>query len=1130
MKKNRTSLYRESFIPIRKYLRIMKLTFIFILLGLMSFASVTYSQSTRLTFESQNITIENVFKQIEALSEFKFAYNSTKLDVDKKISLKVENQTIDAVLNKILGSANFKYQIVDRYIIITDENGSNTNLPGNSTQQQKSVSGKVTDNTGASLPGVSVVVKGTTNGTITDGNGNYSISNSPEKATLQFSFVGMKTQEIAVGAKSTINVTMEDETIGVDEVIVTALGIKRQEKAVGYSTQKIKGENLVAVKSIDINSSLTGKIAGLNVRNSTEFNVAAQVFLRGETALIVIDGIPFGNLSLRDVASDDIESINILKGATASALYGSRGGSGAIVITTKRGNKKGGIDVTVNSSTMFEAGHLVLPKVQTSYSSGSGGAYYPGDYVWGQKLDAGNTARQYNPKTFEWEDNVPLNSVGKDNLDNFLQQGFVTNNNVSLSQKSDIGSFRASFTHVLNKGQYPNNTLNKFTFALSGDMKVKNFTFEGGLTYNKRKYPNNTGTGYGGGGFLYNLLVWTGSEYDIRDYKNYWVAGKEGKQQNWMDNSWYDNPWFIANEILNSSDYDVLNGFGSVNYKIKPWLNVALRTGLDSYSNRAESRNPISAVGGWNKKGYYSVTRSGGYSLNNDLLLSSSNKFGNFNLNSLLGGTIYYYQDDNVWGATSNGLTIPGFYSLNASVDPAKTGQGFGKKQVNSAFGQLSFSWKDAIYVDVTGRNDWSSTLPSSSRSYFYPSVSSSIILSEFFNKPKWLDMWKLRGSWTKTKNDIGVYETNNTYALSTNVWDGLNAASYPTTIRGTSLRPASSESYELGTVANLLKNRLKIDLTYFNKVNYDFAVKATVSEASGFNGTYVNSNEKLEREGLEITIDGTPVKTQNFVWEANINWSLERRYYKEIDPNYSTKRPWVKKGARYDWVSVGNIWDTDPQGNLVHNNSGMPSALNYDGKIGYSSPDWIWGFNNNFKYKSFTIGVSFDGRVGGLAYNWTNQALWNSGAHIDSDNQWRYDEVVNGKTNYVGQGVVVVSGTIERDVYGQVIKDNRVYATNTKQVSYENYIQNYHRNAYTGRSQNYFEQTFIKLREISLGYNFPKNYTQRLGLSGAYMGIVGQNLFLWAKEFKFSDPDRGSDNLNSPSMRYLGINIKFNF
>ncbi len=1110
---------------VKKLLLIMKLTTLLVFLTVITFATNTYSQEARFDLNVKNASIIQVFDEIERITDFGFLFKTDQLDLSKKYTLDLKDANIDKILNEVLNKDKYSYRFIDRNIVITRVD-SNSNQDSNT----KKVSGKITDSSNGTLPGVSVVVKGTTNGTITDANGNYSLSNIPKNAILQFSFVGMKKQEITAENKTTINVVLQEETLGVEEVIVTALGIKRQEKAVGYSTQKIGGETLSSVKSIDINTSLTGKIAGLNVLNSTEFNTASSVLLRGENALLVIDGVPFGNLSLRDVASDDIESINILKGATASALYGSRGGSGAIVITTKRGNKKGGIDVTVNSSTMFEAGHLVLPKVQTSYSSGSSGTYYPGDYVWGAKLDAGNTARQYNPKTFEWEDNVPLNSVGKNNLENFLQQGFVTNNNISISQKSDVGSFRASFTHVLNKGQYPNSKLNKYTFALSGDMSINKFTFEGGLTYNKRECPNDAGTGYGGGGFLYNLLVWTGAEYDIRDYKNYWVAGKKGEQQNWMDKSWYDNPYFIANEILKSSDVDVVNGFGSVNYKAKPWLNISFRSGLDFYSNKYENRNPISSIGGWGKKGYYSINRSGGYSLNNDLLISSNNKIGKFSINTMLGGTIYYYQDDNVWGATSNGLTIPEFYSLNASVDPAKTGQGFDKKQVNSLFGLLSLSWKDAVYVDITGRNDWSSTLPTSSRSYFYPSVASSVILSEFFAKPQWLDMWKVRGSWTKTKNDIGVYATNNTYSIATNVWDGLNSASYPSIIRGTSLQPESSISYEFGTVANMLKNRIKMDVTYFNKVDYDFAVVASVSGASGFSGTYVNSKEKLEREGLEITIDATPVKTKNFTWETNLNWSHERRYYKEIDPKYSTKRPWVKKGARYDWVSVNNIWDTDPQGNLVINNSGMPSYLNYDGKIGYSSPDWIWGFSNKFKYKNFSLGISIDGRVGGIAYNRMNQSLWNSGRHIDSDNKWRYDEVVNGKKNYVGPGVVVVSGAIERDAYGQVIKDNRVYSPNTKEVSYETYIQNYHLNSYTPCSQDYFKQTFFKLRELSLGYDVPKIFAQRLKLSGAYIGIVGQNLFIWTKEFKYSDPDQGYDDLNSPSMRYLGVNMKFNF
>lgn len=309
---------------------------------------------------------------------------------------------------------------------------------------------------------------------------------------------------------------MAEDAEMIDEVVVTALGIKREEKALGYAVQKVGGSKLSTVKPVNIATSLTGKVAGLNVTNSTEFNTAPTLKLRGETPLLVVDGVPYSNISLNDIAADDIESVDVLKGATASALYGARGGSGAIMVTTKKGSQEG-LNISVNSSTMFNAGYLVLPEVQHGYSTGQGGKYTAADFVWGDKLDIGRTAVQYDPYTYEWKE-MPLVSKGKDNFKNFLETGFITNNNISISQTGKYGSFRSSLSHVYNKGQYPNQRLNKITYSVGGDMKFGKLSFEGGAIYNKRFYPNGEGAGYGGG-YIYNLLVWTGTDYDVRDYK-----------------------------------------------------------------------------------------------------------------------------------------------------------------------------------------------------------------------------------------------------------------------------------------------------------------------------------------------------------------------------------------------------------------------------------------------------------------------------------------------------------------------------------------------------------------------------------------------------------------------------------
>ncbi len=986
------------------------------------------------------------------------------------------------------------------------------------------VTGVITDETGLPVIGASVVVKGTANGVITNIDGQFSLEVAPG-SILSISYIGYQTQEIQVNQSTKLDIVLKEDVEQLGEVVVTALGIKREEKALGYAVQKVSGATLNTVKSVNVATNLTGKIAGLNVQNSTEFNEAPTLSLRGETPLLVVDGVPYQNLSLSDIASDDIESIDVLKGATASALYGSRGGSGAIMVTTKKGGGEG-LQVQINSSTMFNAGYLRLPEVQTSYSTGQAGKYLVGSYVWGDKMDIGREALQWNPYTYEWEMR-PLVSVGKDNLKNFQELSFVTNNNISVTQKGKLGSFRTSLTHVYNKGQWPNEKLNKITYTASGTMNVGKFTADAGITYNKRFYPNMGGTGYGGSGYLYNLLIWSGTEFDIRDYKDYWIRGQEGQLSNWMDRSWYENPYLIANEITTSNDYNLVNGYINASYEITPWLKATLRAGADFYSSKTEWKTPIGTSAGWgSKKGYYGIRNNTGFSTNNDFLLMADHQWGDFSVDGFIGGSIYYYNTNSLTGETKNGIILPNFYSLAASVEPSTSSKSVTGKQVNSIYGKAAASWRSTIFLEVTGRNDWSSTLPKETRSYFYPSVAGSVVMSEFIPLPSWADFWKIRGSWTKTKDDTGVYDINRVYSVSTNVWNDLTAAYNPRTIRSATLKPSESRTFEIGMAMNFLQNRLRIDYAYYNKENYNNIRSVSLSPTSGYTSALVNYGETQVRKGHELTISGDIIKQEDLMWTATFNWARDRYYYGDIDPVYSTQKPWVAKGERWDWISAYD-YQRDSEGNIIHNSEGLPLINPYESLQGYTSPDWVWGLSTTLKWKGFTFDVAVDGRVGGLAHSQTDQALWNSGAHIDSDNQYRYEEVVNGNITFVGEGVKLVSGSAEWDSFGNVLHDDRVFAPNDIPVSYESYMTTMNPYIGTVRTQNLLEQTFIKLRSVAISYTLPQSVCQKMKLKGLTVGVIGQNLLMWTKEFRFSDPDKGSDNINTPSTRLVGFNIK---
>lgn len=1112
----------------KQFIRTMKCTLLLLfLLIIQAQAGTVKSQNAHVTLKTGPTTLKEVMAQVEQQTEYLFVYSDTEVNVNKKITIKKGRQQV-ADLLKLLAENGIAYNFSDNYISLRKQPAASP--IAQQTGKTIKISGKVVDPSGEAVIGANITVKNNTSmGTITDVDGHFELS-VPAHAVLLVSYIGYKNQEIKVGGKTSFNIRLAEDSEVLNEVVVTALGIKREEKALGYAVQKIGGDDLASVKSIDVATSLTGKIAGLNIQNSTEFNEAPKVRLRGEAPIVIVDGIPYANIGLNEIAPDDIESIDVLKGATASALYGSRGSHGAIMVTTKKGAEKEGLNVSVNSNTMFFAGYLAFPEVQTSYSRGYGGKYND-DYVWGDKLDIGRTAMMWDPIAQEMREQE-LVSKGKDNFKNFLQFSFVTNNNVSVTQKGKYGSFRASLTHVYNRGQYPNQNLNKVTFNVGGEMHWKKFKMEASAAYNKRISSNDNGAGYTGS-YIYDMIIWGGTEYDVRDYRNYWITGKEHVQQNWYDDNWYDNPWFKANEIIDAYDIDVINASLNMSYEITPWLKAMVRGGTDVYTKRNEWRNPLSANNAWDKKGFYGVSRGTDFSINTDALLMADKSWGKFNMNALFGVNLYYYKYDSMRSTTKGGLSIPGFYSLNASKDPVNASSSLKQRQTNSLYGKLSLSWASTYFVDVTGRNDWSSTLRADERSYFYPSVAGSVVLSEIIKLPSWWDFLKVRASWTTSKTDADIYANNNAYSVSTEVWDGLATASYPGTLIGGTVKPKKSVIWEYGMATNFFANRLHMDVAYYRKSESDFIIKGGCSSATGYSSIQTNFKETRLRSGFEITVGGTPVKTKDFSWDILTNWAHDQYTYQEIDPDYSTKKPWVKKGATWDWYAIKD-WERDPQGNIIHN-GGMPVRNDFQTKIGKLTPDLVWGITNTFKYKALTFSFTLDGRIGGISFSKTHQMLWNTGAGKDTDTQWRYDEVVNGKNTYIGQGVKVVSGSVKRDQDGNILEDTRVFAPNDVVVSYEAYISKYHDNNNTPSRQNVLDETFFKLRNISLLYDLPASLCEKLKMKSASIGITGQNLFLWAKEYKYADPDKGGDNdgiesLNSPSQRYIGMNLKLNF
>ncbi|MBV8251890.1 MAG: SusC/RagA family TonB-linked outer membrane protein [Chitinophaga sp.] len=1015
---------------------------------------------------------------------------------------------------------------------LTDENSQATA----STNQKVKVSGVVSDAT-QPIPSAMVMEKGSSTGAVTKPDGSYTITVSGPQAILVFSSIGYGSREELVGDRTSIDVQLQEVRKELGEVVVTALGVKREEKALGYAVQSVKGTNMQTVKGVDVGTSLTGQVSGLTVKNSTEFNGTPKLEMRGETPLLVIDGVPYGNMTLRDIPTDDIESINMLKGPTAAALYGARGAAGAVMISTKR-SKEDRLTVDVNSNTMFNLGYLAIPKVQSSYGHGLDGKIAT-DYVWGPKLDIGQTATQWNPITKKNED-MPLVSSGKNNLKNFLQTGLITNNSVSVTKGGKNGFFRAGLNHIYNKGQFPNQKLNIINYTMSGDLKAGDkFSLESHMGYTRTTAPQLWGSSYDQQGYIYQILMWTGPDYDIRQYKDYWVT--PNIKQNWLYNAWYDNPYLIAYEKLRSTEQNKLNASLIMNYNFTKDLKLMFRNGYDYYKNEDIIQNPagINSTRGmtigntfpfdFSGKGLYGQNQSWGNSINSDLLLTYNKQVGKWNIDALGGASIFYYKQREQGAKTRNGLAVPGWYSLanavpstTAGVDGIINTYGTWAKQTNSVYAKASLSWNSAVFLDVTGRNDWSSTQDESARSYFYPSVATSVLMSEFIQMPRWIDMWKVRGSWTMTKTPLDVYANNLAYTIN-NSW-GTISATTPNNLAGSNLLPATTRTWEFGTAAYLFNKRLHVDLAYFTKLYYNTQIQQTLAPSSGYATTLINTNETAARRGVEVTLDGTVMKKGKFQWNSMLNFSTQHKYYVDIDPVYSAKNLWTKEGGRMDVVAYTQKALRDPQGNVIHQN-GMPLLSTYTQQYGLSDPDFVFGFINNFNYGNWNLGITIDGRIGGVMYDYIYAKMFDTGANPETDNQWRYNEVVKGLKNYVGTGVKVVSGDVTYDKNGTIVKDTRQYAPNDVPVSYQ---------AYTRRWGNSYEngvmkKSFVKVREISVGYNIPQAWFGKSGIKNAAVALTGQNLFLFTG-FKFSDPDVDTENMNAPAQRMVGFNVKVGF
>jgi len=1028
---------------------------------------------------------------------------------------------------------------------------------------QRTITGTVIDAEGVPLAGVNVLKVGTVIGTQTDFDGKYSI-NAAKDDVLEFSYLGMKTQRITVGDSTTINITIQEDASQLDEVVITALGIKKEKKRVGYAVQELKGESLQKAVSPNIVESLTGKVAGLIVtNNSSDFFSDPQFYLRGSRPLMVVDGVPQTNSDIWNLSSDDIESITVLKSGAASALYGSPGRNGAIQLTLKSGKSLNkGVVVSYNSSTTFQDGFLRIPSIQTEYGPGNNGQYRYGgglaggdgktlgggandfDYsIWGPKFD-GRLIEQYDspidPAT-GYRIPTPWISRGPDNLKNFMEIGHVTSHNISVQANTDLGSFVISNTYKNSKASTPGQRLDINTTRLRGSLNLsEKFTVDASIQYNYQFSDNRIRGSYGPTSPLYNLAIWGGAHFDVRDFKDQlWEEGKEGIRQNFVEHWRFNNPYILAHAWKRPWTKNDVISFLKFTYKFNDNFSTYLRSTLNAntLTNNEEIHKDIYDYSIGDRGGRFRYNNSRYFENNTDFLISYNQDFfgDDFNLNATLGGNQRYYRNHSE-SATTTALIVPGVFKLSNSVDQVQPSSYKEQKGVYSGYATMDLAYQNKAFVGLTGRVDKSSTLPSVNDTFFYPSIYTSLILSEFFDLPNVIDFLKVRTAYAKIGGDLGIYDATNSYSTGGR-WRNNPTASYPGTLENPNISPSYTSTYEYGFETKLFKSRFGIDFSYYENTYGPQIFTQSFSSASGWNG--IQQNGRItERRGLDFSITAVPFRSKNFTWTSIVNFDKYSDFLISLPPLEDGTIPdregrtFVGEELNHYWY---NEWDRTSDGQLIIGSNGLPVQTPSRDQ-GLKTPDFNASINNTIQYKNVSLNFLIDGRFGGLTYDRYERDLWRSGSHPDAVHPER--ELSNiafatgGDANtMLIPGMAIVSGDVTYDAEGIVLEDTRVFEPNTAMVTYPQWAQGYK----ADWRSNKIEKTFVKLREVVLTYNFPSKLLDKTFFKSAAISLVGRNLLYWTKNDTFGDLDTytvstGDTDLQQPSQRTYGFNINFQF
>lgn len=1064
---------------------------------------------------------------------------------------------------------------------------------------QVSISGTVTDTDGDPVPGVTIASKGLSGvGTISKPDGTYSLEVPSEAEALVFSFVGMQTIEEQINGRSVINVVMERTDVGLDEVVVTALGISREKKALGYAVQEVSGDEVSEVKETNFISSLSGKTSGVQIKQPNTMGGSANIVIRGNSsilgnnqALFVVDGViidnnipnvnedgwggyDYGNTAM-DINPDNIESISVLKSAAATALYGSRASNGAIVITTKSGKKNKALGITVNSSyQVTEFDPATMPKWQDKYGQGYGNPYYlydgddPAngdqydkyflnydidgdgeiekvsptfdDASWGAPLDAGIEAVQWyslHPLAENRFAETPYVSPGKNPYREFFQTGHNFTNSVAIDGGNREGSFRLNYTRMDQTGNLPNSEIKRNVVNLKGSYNLsEKWKADASINYVNDRTIGRYGTGYNGLNPMQSIGQWMSAHLDFTMFEDYKYADGSQRAWNWhhpindLRPYYADNPYWVRYENYSNDGRDRVYGYAKLSYEAFDWLTLTANFTNDFYAQFQEERIAIgSAISG--DLPDYTKRQRNFHEYYTKFHAIFNKDFGDVSLSGLLGASMERANILVTNVTTEGGLALANFYDIDNSVSAATVAEADIERGINSVYGQITLGYKGFLYLDVTARNDVSSTLPDDNNSYFYPSVSGSFILSELapLKELSFLSFAKLSANYAQVGSAAPAYSVATNYNML-KPWSGFSRTSVPTTLNNANLKPENTKTWEIGFDARFLENRVGFTFAYYNASTFDQILPLSVSSASGFYSQYINAGE-MSNKGFEFTLNATPVKMGDFSWRIDVNW-------------FKNTNELVSLGDDIDNILLFSAWDVsvnategEPYGAIkgtdyVYNDNGepmvgadgFPMISSKDTVIGNINPDWNAGISNTLTYKNFSLRFLVDMQIGGDIYSVSTKygqatGLYEETAGTNPKGNPMRTPVADGG-GYLFEGFVKEDGT-ENDIY--------VECQGFVGPFYYGWLPTVHQ---------VYDASYVKLRELALTYRFPKKYFASVPIAGASVSLVGRNLWIIHKNTKHFDPEaalsagnnQGIESGSYPSIRSYGVSVNIRF